>query len=495
MANTKFKESLLIIPVLFLGLMLRLISLGQSLWLDEAIGAIAVKSYSYWGIVNIFMKADNHPPLYYLILKFWTNIFGYSEISIRFPSIVFGIGTIYLLYLIAKEIFSSKNLAGFYYFPILSALFLATSQFHIYYSQEARMYSLAAFFVSLAFFAYFKLLDSVKGTFFYWCLFSVSILGLVFSDYVTLFILPVFWIFNFIKRKDLHWWKFFLISQIPLAFLGFLWLPNFLLQVESGRWLLNTWPAWKTVAGGATIKQILLVFIKFSFGRISISNKVFYYFLIVLVSIPLLISLLNSFKKYKEQLLLWSWFFIPLTLSFFVSFWIPAFIYFRFTYLIPFFYLLVIWGIAIFGSKTLRTILITSILLINIFSFMYYFLEPSQQREQWRQATSFIENIAGKGDVVLFEFSDPFAPYLWYSKGRVDAKGALDSISANPKKAREKTIKLISNKNGIYYFEYLRDLSDPGRVVEDEIIQSGFLIEKEYGNFFGVGKITYFVKK
>src|SRR4030042_3478146 len=197
MAMAKYKKNILIIFILFLGLLLRLISLRQSLWLDEAIGAIAVKSYSYSGIINDFMKADNHPPLYYFILKFWTNIFGYSEISLRFPSIIFGIGTIYLLFLIAKEIFGlkKKGLANFNYIPLVSALFLSTSQFHIYYSQEARMYSMVAFFVCLAFFTYFKLINTDLGTFFYWCLFSLSILVMVFSDYVPLFVLPVFWIF------------------------------------------------------------------------------------------------------------------------------------------------------------------------------------------------------------------------------------------------------------------------------------------------------------
>src|SRR4030065_1581620 len=109
-----------ILLILVLAFILRLIKPNQSLWLDETIGAIAVKSYSYRELFVKFFTSDNHPPLYYLILKVWTSIFGYSEISIRFPSILFGLGTIYLTYRIAKKLTDNKNK----YFPILSALLI-----------------------------------------------------------------------------------------------------------------------------------------------------------------------------------------------------------------------------------------------------------------------------------------------------------------------------------------------------------------------------------
>jgi len=134
--------------ILTLGLVLRLICINQSLWLDEAIGALSVKNLSYHDIISSFLTVDNHPPLYYLLLKFWTGFFGYSEIALRAPSIIFGLVTVYLIYLIGRKIFSSKK-AG-----LIAAALLSTSQLHVYYSQEARMYSMAAFFVAAAFYSY-----------------------------------------------------------------------------------------------------------------------------------------------------------------------------------------------------------------------------------------------------------------------------------------------------------------------------------------------------
>jgi len=84
---------------LFVGLLLRLISIDQSLWLDEATTALAAKM-PLADIFTKFLPGDFHPPLYYLLMKGWGSLFGLSEISLRTPSVIFGILTIYFIYLI-----------------------------------------------------------------------------------------------------------------------------------------------------------------------------------------------------------------------------------------------------------------------------------------------------------------------------------------------------------------------------------------------------------
>ncbi len=88
------KNSLIIILIMILGGVLRLISLNQSLWMDEAISALAIKGHSFLGLITKFAPGDTHPPLFYFILKFWSLIFGYSEISLRLPSVILGAMTI-----------------------------------------------------------------------------------------------------------------------------------------------------------------------------------------------------------------------------------------------------------------------------------------------------------------------------------------------------------------------------------------------------------------
>src|SRR3989344_9240339 len=93
-----------LIIILFLAFLVRLIALNQSLWLDEAVTANIVSNFSYSEILNKFSPFDFHPPLFYFVEKQWTNIFGYSEIALRFPSIIFSLLTGWIIYLIGRRL-------------------------------------------------------------------------------------------------------------------------------------------------------------------------------------------------------------------------------------------------------------------------------------------------------------------------------------------------------------------------------------------------------
>lgn len=467
--------------ILAASFILRLIVINQSLWLDEAIGAMAARDFSFFGILNSFPKFDNHPPLYYLLLKGWTSLFGFSEISLRFPSIIFGVATVYLTYLIARHFVGKKEK----FFPMFCALLLATSPLHIYYSQEARMYAMAAFLAVVAVHSFLK----EK-----WILFSFSLAVLVFSDYVPVFLLPVFWIIGFIDRKPRQWWKKLLLSHIPIMILGLFWLPIFLAQSQAGKWLLSTLPAWKNVAGGATFKQAVLVWMKFVLGRISLMDKTLYYGLVAFFSIPFIVSFVRAWNKRQKVLSIWLYLIIPLILGFLTSIIFPAFIYFRFLYVLPAFYILAGWGISQYGKKIGRVLLL-GILAGNLIGWLIYVKNPYQQREKWREAVEFLEARARGDEIVVFEYPEPFTPYRWYQTGRVEASGATDAVSANPEKTRQLTLMLTKDRKAVYYFEYLWDLSDPGRVVESTLVSSGFAIKEIYDYFPGVGQIKYFTKK
>lgn len=487
---------------------MRLVAINQSLWLDEAIGAIAVKTFSYSGLLTDFLKSDNHPPLYYLALKVWTDLFGYSEVSLRMPSVIFGVLTVYVTYLIARKLESylpvslarsvggrgDLRVTGKKSFAILSALLLATSPFHIYYSQEARMYSMAAFLASLVVYSFLHLVDERVKKVTWWLVFSFATAALIFTDYVPVFLLPVFWLYALSKKMKKDWWAKFIFSHAPLLALGILWLPTLLIQAEKGKWLMETLPGWRQVAGGATFKQAALVWMKVVLGRISFSDKFFYYTLIMISSVPFAISLLNALRERKKIKLVWLWLVLPLVLGFIASFWFPAFIYFRFLYVVPAFYFLIAWGITC-SKFLLKIILVLSVLLVNTVGWLFYILEPYQQREHWREAVAFVEKMATQDEIAIFEFPEPFAPYRWYSKGKVEAVGVTNSISADRLKTAEKTSQTVDGKYGVYYFEYLRDLSDPQRVVEQALRDGGFKAVDVFDYFPGVGQITYWVKK
>jgi 4-amino-4-deoxy-L-arabinose transferase-like glycosyltransferase len=462
--------------VLFLGLVMRLVIISQSFWLDEAIGAIVVKTFSFREILLKFPLTDNHPPIYYLILKGWSLIFGYSEMSLRMPSVIFGVATVYLVYKLAKE-FTKIN-------PLIPTLLLATSPLHIYYSQEARMYSLAAFLASGA--IYFFLMSIRNGRIGAWVSFSVFYTLLAFSDYVPVFLYPVFIVYALWQKMDLAWWKKFGISNIPLVILGLAWLPTFLLQSQKGKWLLDILPAWREVAGGATIKQLGVFWSKFVFGRIAFSNKILYYILIFLASVPVVLLLIKSLKKLKNGDIFWLWFLAPVIFGFLASIFFPAFIYFRFIFVLPAFYVLIA------GGK--NKLLIPLVVGFNMLGWGIYVLDKTQWREDWRGAVGYIESVVTGGEAAVFENPEPFAPYRWYWQGKVQSLGVLDSISANAGPTQEIVKTAVKDKSGVYYFEYLQRLQDPKDIIRKTLTAQGFT-EVEKKAFNGVGFVIHYVKK
>lgn len=480
------KEALF--AIILLSLVLRFIVINQSLWLDEAIGALIAKSHSYQEIVLKFPLADNHPPLYYLALKGWTDIFGYSEVALRSLSVLFGTLTVIFVYKVADLISKKKKIV----FPLASALFLATSPLHIYYSQEARMYAMAGF---LGVAAIYYFLKTIKGKEKYtdWILFCLFYTSLIFTDYVPAFLYPVFPLYALLKKKGRGWWGRFVLANVPLLVLWYFWLPIFLIQSQRGGWLLKTLPAWQTVAGGATIKQAALVWTKFTLGRISFVNKTLYYLLVGLSSIPFIVVFYKSIVRAKERFsILNLWLFVPLFLGFAASFWFPAFIYFRFIFVLPAFYLLAAKGVDMARGID-KLILISLLLAVNLIGWAIYVSDKNQQRENWRGAVDFIEERAKKEDVVIFENPEPFAPYRWYEAGVVEAVGVTDSISANKEETRKITRGAIEDKEGVYYFPYLSDLADPDGYVLD-VVEKDFKLEGEF-SYHGLGQIKYFVRR
>ena len=143
----------MIVLALILGLILRLINLNQSLWLDEGISVMNSSTQGFKELFFNFSLGDFHPPLYYLLLKGWTIFFKSSEVAVRIPSVILGLGVIFITYKIAQQLFDKKT-------GLIAAILMATAPLAIYYSQEARMYMLASFLASLSVY-YFILIKKI----------------------------------------------------------------------------------------------------------------------------------------------------------------------------------------------------------------------------------------------------------------------------------------------------------------------------------------------
>jgi len=143
--------------ITLLAFALRILRLDfQPLWWDEGYSVFfATRDF---GTMIERTAIDIHPPLYYAILQLWLNLFGTSDVALRLLSVVIGTATIPLLYILARKLFTDHRIA------LVAAFLLAISPFHIYYSQEVRMYGLVTLLGLASIYLCVQLLAMTPGT-------------------------------------------------------------------------------------------------------------------------------------------------------------------------------------------------------------------------------------------------------------------------------------------------------------------------------------------
>jgi len=437
------KDKIILILILFLGLGLRLVNLNQSFWLDEASQAqLSAESLSYiWSA----RSADFHPPLFYFLAHFWLH-FGRSETWLRLLPVAFGVANIYAVYLLGQKL----------KFGVLPAFLLAIAPFHIYYSQEFRSYSLLCLLGTLAMYLLisrrFSLLALVNVLLLYT---HYSSFFLILSQVAYLVIYERKLIIKFLMHNSL-----FLLLYLP-------WLPQFLKQLSSGVNIDTYLPGWRDVLSISLLKALPVLIFKLVAGRITLLSRIIYGVYISFVFAVTFAALYLAKSDHKR--LLFIWIFVPIFTMMAASLWFPQTQPFRVIYVLPAI-------IFLFSSAVSRypKIFMTFFLYIFVFGDLLYFTRPRLQREQWRQAISFLRQ---QNAPVLVKFPDKFSPFYWYAPD-------LPVTSAKPPYTAPK----------LFLLQYLTDLTDPQRLVDLSLRDSGYINNRTY-DFEGVGFIEEYVRQ
>lgn len=433
-------RSKVVIIVSIIAFILRLISLNQSLWLDEAIQVWASRDFGIRGILFEYLKGDANPPLYHLLLHFWIKIFGDSEIAVRMPSMLLGTASVFLLYKISTS--------------QVSALLLATSPLHLYYSQEARMYSLACFAVLLVvwrFLAWQKERNDKNSLFL-----ATSLVLMGFSHYLTLLILPVIWI-----AVDRKYCKQLALINLPLIGLYLLYSPILFQQLKTGMEIKTAFPVWGKTVGSFSFKAAALLPVKFIIGRISMENKIIYGLISgVLVLIFWGIGALGAFKNFLIALLL----ILPPLFGFLISFWLPVFSYFRFIFVLPFFYLLIGLGAEKIKKKNLRKAVVIFLIGVNLACSFIYLFNPKFHREDWKGMVNWLHQQEKAPVLTLSQVSKPFEYYDRGERNLLFWPRDQEKIEENDK---------------IWLVEYALPIFDPEKVVKGRLLEQKFVLVEQ----------------
>src|SRR5690606_26136129 len=154
---------------------------AQSLWYDEGVTAEIARR----GLAELtrWTADDIQPPLYYYVVAAWGRLGGWSEWSLRYPSVFFGVLTVPLLAAVTIAL-TRRRLAG-----LLAASLAAFHPLLLYYSQEARMYAMLTALGVLLGYLIIHGEAAIRHRARYWATYVVVATAAIYTHYFAFFLL------------------------------------------------------------------------------------------------------------------------------------------------------------------------------------------------------------------------------------------------------------------------------------------------------------------
>jgi 4-amino-4-deoxy-L-arabinose transferase-like glycosyltransferase len=146
----------LLLVLIVTGLLLRLPNLLKlGLWRDEGSTYFDALPAEWSEVVKTVIYSELNPPAFFMMMHQWMQWFGADEVVFKLPAFVFGILLIPAIYWLGCVAYSKNT-------GVLAAAIAAFAPDAIYYSQEARPYTLTALLCCLGMAFYLKLLKSPR---------------------------------------------------------------------------------------------------------------------------------------------------------------------------------------------------------------------------------------------------------------------------------------------------------------------------------------------
>lgn len=392
------KENKLLLLLIFIGAIFRFYKIDfQSVWLDE-IHTIneANPNISISELYSSLLVSDPHPPLYFILVQLFFKIFGYSTFVLKMFSALMGVGGLFAIYFLGKELINKKV-------GLIAVVLLSVNYFHIYYSQEARMYSMLFFTTTLSFYFLVRFLNkpSIKTVVSH--AFFAALM--IYTHFFALFALCaeyVILLFFIIKPYNIDRKKMVFFSVLSGVITLILYIPSFKTFIETTK-RTSIWIPMPTV-------DVYTQIFKEFFGQ---SEIVIFFVLTVLILF--FIKLYN--RKNKKELainpneekqvfsfiFLFSWIIITLLIPLISSYVnLPMLISRYFINILPAVILLTAIGIYYIKNKVIKSAILSVIVIFSLTDIIivkrYY---RTVVKTQFREATQFIiDNNSSKDNVV-----------------------------------------------------------------------------------------------
>jgi hypothetical protein len=420
--------------IMIIGGFLRFFHLDfQSPWLDE-IHTLneSNPNFSFKEVYESLLISEPHPPLYFFVVYVFFKIFGYSIFIARLFSALIGFLSLYSIYLLGKELFSKK--VGIY-----ATLLLSVNYFHIYYSQEARMYVLLFFTTTISFYFLSKLIKgaTIKNT----VLFILTSTLMIYSHFFAIFtlfsqylVLLYFIIFPF-NTTRIKFFKSIFISGILTVLL---YLPTYELVLRTTE-MKSIWIQMPDI-------DVYTQFFKDFFGQ----SEMILFFIIPLLLIYLVkLFNLNKIENYTINpkkhkfifsfIVLFTWISITLLVPLIRTYTsLPILVNRYFINILPAILVILAVGLLLIKNKIIRNgfiIIIFMVSLSDIFIVKNYYNKKT--KTQFREVTSFVNANNIKNEPIVTSLGW-YLPYFINNNNQEIIDKSLDIYVAEMQSSRSK---------------------------------------------------------
>jgi mannosyltransferase len=443
----------LLAGLIAVGALLRFLGLQvQSLWWDEL--------FSWWlsdkdslGEVLAQAARDVHPPAHPVIIYFVERYLGDCEFWLRFPSALFGVLCIPAMYLLARRMFSQTE-------GVWAAALTALLWFPIYYSQEARGYTLLFLLCALSMAFWFPMLRAqVTGAkpparpALEWILYVLCAVGMIYTHHYGSLMVALQGLALLLScGKRLRAYQRTLLLYLPIVALGVpAWLQAF------GQYRLN-YLTWLPEPSFSLFTSTYYTF----FNRSELIKNL----ALIITVLPLIRLCVSAYKQkspagfsLRSNLRIWTlvvWLVLPFLAGLVATLLLKPMLTIRFlTVSAPAAYLLLARGLSVLTRRWKINIgvggLFLVLALVDLFAVHQYYSKPV--KDQWRDAVAHVvgENPRHPNALLIGSVWKPvFANYYFERLGsdlrlQIEAgkKSDLPRISKEIQKAAPSAVWLI----------------------------------------------------
>lgn len=387
-----------------LALAVRMWRIGaESLWLDEATSLfLARKSVPE---VIAWTAKDIHPPLYYLLLHFW-RVFGESETALRSLSAVAGALSVAVLHDLGARLFDRRT-------GLVAGALLALAPIHVWYSQQARMYTWLGFWALLSCLCLVAYLDSRKARFaFGYVLASAAAL---YTHYYTVFVFLAQGVYVLYEAWRARCWRHlgeWAVGVLASVALFAPWIPTMWFQVTSGG------GGWVARGGTPGLRALADTLVGFSVGNVRLLYPVWLrwlaYGLLAGLSLWAVWTAIRARDAYRRgALFAATYLVVPVGAAWLISQVKPLYSERYLLAFLPGYLLLAAEGVGALPRAWVRRG--AAVVLVVVLAFGLWQMAGALQTEDWRSAAAYVSERAAEGDVAVFYPGWNGKPFAYYA--------------------------------------------------------------------------------